>query len=239
MIEIYKASVINLRELKKQRTSLKRLFNKSIIQKDNSSFSALTKFYALLFSSFAELCFLKVIHTPYGFTEDEISQIKRDTYRERNLEQKWTKCLELAFNRICSIANAGEIQNKKQTLTRQIDKFIIQPSQLRNKIAHGQWIVALNNENTAVNQITSNKINDLDFVKIDILFSVYEKIGQAVEDLIESPHKAHFNDFYQHMTELDSLITETEHWNLSTKISTLKATVKRQNRIKEERKTIQ
>lgn len=233
MIEIFRASVTNLRELKKQRTNIKRLFNQSIKQNDNSAFSALTKLYALLYSSFAELCFLKVIHTPYGFSEDEINQITR----ERNLEQKWIKCLELAFSRINNIANAGEIQNKKQILTRHINQFIIEPSQLRNKIAHGQWMVALNNDNTATNQITTDRIKNLDFVKTDILFSVYEKIGQAVEDLIESPTKAHFNDFYSHMTELDELIIETKKWNLKSKIQALKVKFERIERITLKRAT--
>lgn len=231
MIEVFKASVINVRELKQQRTNIKRLFNQSIKRKDRSSFNALTKLYALLFSSFAELCFLKIIHTPYGFNEDEINQISG----QRNLEQKWSKCLELAFSRIDSIANKGDIQNKKQTLTRHINTFIIEPSQLRNKIAHGQWLVALNNDNTAINQQTTDKIKSLDFVKTDILFSVYEKIGQAVEDLIESPRKAHFNDFYFHMTELEYLVEETKTWTIESKIKVLKETADRQERIKLQR----
>jgi hypothetical protein len=228
MIEIFKASVINLRELKNQRTNIKRLFNQSIKRKDNSSFSALTKLYALLYSSFAELCFLKVIHTPYGFSEDKIIQITS----ERNLEQKWLKCLELAFSSINNIANEGEIQNKKQILKRHINQFIIDPSQLRNKIAHGQWIVALNNDNTAINRIITNQINNLDFVKTDILFYIYEKIGQAVEDLIESPKKAHFNDFYSHMTELEELIVDTKNWDLESKKQKLKDKFERIEKIK-------
>lgn len=225
MLKIYKASVENLRELNKQQKSIKRLFNESVKRNDKSSLDVLTKLYALLYSSFAELSFLKVIHTPYGFNEAEISQI----CDERNLDQKWKKCIELAFRRIESAANAGEIQNKKKTLLKHIGKYITEPSQLRNKIAHGQWKIALNNDNTDINSNTTQRINDIDFVKIDILFSAYQKISQAVEDLIESPQKAHFNDFYSHMAELNTLISETETWNLESKIQVLKAKF---NRIK-------
>lgn len=154
---------------------------------------------------------------------------------QRYLERKWSMCLELAFSKIDNIANKGDIQNKKQTLTRHINTFIIEPSQLRNKIAHGQWLVALNNDNTAVNQQTTDKIKSLDFVKTDILLSVYEKIGQAVEDLIESPRKAHFNDFYFHMTELERLVEETKTWTIESKIKVLKETADRQERIKLQR----
>ena len=231
MLPIFQSSVSNVRELKRQRTALKRLFNRSLRQKDHSGFEALKRLYALLYSSFAEVSFLKVIHTPYGFSENEITQIQG----QRNLEQKWIKCLELAFQRINNIANKGEIQNKRQTLERLIQTYIIEPSQLRNKIAHGQWVVALNNDNTALNADTTQRINNLDFVQVDILFVVYEKIGQVVEDLIESPHKAHFRDFYFHITELEQLVEETKSWTLSSKTKVLEQTWQRQEKIKAER----
>lgn len=218
MLEVYKASVSNVRELNKQRKNIKRLFNKSVKINDHSAFDALTKLYALLYSSFTEVCFLKTIHTPYGFSEDLIRQIQG----QRNLIQKWDKCIELAFAQIGNFANKGEIQNKRKILLGHINNYIIEPSLVRNKIAHGQWSVALNNENTAINADTTAKIDALDFVKIDILFEVYEKIGQTVEDLIESPHKTHFRDFYSHMAELENLIDVTSEWSIQSKIDWLK-----------------
>ncbi len=218
MIEVYKACVENLRELKSQQKSLKRLFNKSIVDNDKSSLCTLTKLYALLYSSFAELSFLKVIHTPYGFNESEINQISS----ESSLDKKWKRCVELAFRMMENGSNAGEIQNKKRRLQGYIETYIIEPSQLRNKIAHGQWKIALNGSNTGINHNMTQRINDLDFVKIDILFNVYLKLGQAIEDLIESPQKAHFNYFYTYLTELDEFILKTQAWNLESKINQLK-----------------
>jgi hypothetical protein len=217
MLAIYKACIENLREIKRQRKSLKRLFNSSIKTKNHQSFDLLTKLYSLLYSSFAEVCFTKTIQTPYGFTEDEITQIQNC----RNLELKWLKCLGLAFSRIDTMTNKGEVQNKRQILRRHIATYIIVPSQIRNKIAHGQWVQALNHDNTAINNDTTKRISELDFVKVDILFEVYEKIGQAIEDLIESPHRAHFRDFYSHMTDLERLVVETKTWNITTKTASL------------------
>jgi hypothetical protein len=224
MIEIYRASVQNVRELKKQRTNLRRLFNKAIIKHDNPSLNVITKLYALLYSSFAEVCFLKMIHTPYGFSETFITEI----FKQRNLEEQWLKSIECAFSQVLSMPNKGEIQNKKQILIRHLNKYIIEPSQIRNKIAHGQWAIALNSENTKINRDTTTKIASLDFVKVDILFEVYEKIAQAVEDLIESPHKTHFRDFYLHMSELEDLIDLTKGWTTKSKIKKLEETLMRQ-----------
>lgn len=217
MLEIYKASVENVKELKKNRKKINQLVNQSIRTKSTDFITTLTKTHALVYSSFAETCFLKMIHTPYGFSEDLINQIMS----QRNLADKWKKCLNLAFQQIQNMENIGEVQNKKQTLERLIEKYILEPSQLRNKIAHGQWKIALNSENTALNLETTNKINSIDFVQVDILFQVYEKISQAVEDLIESPHKTHFRDFYLHLTELDTLIKKTNEWTMESKIKVL------------------
>jgi len=218
MLIIYKCSVSNVRELKKQRCNLKRLFNKCICHNDKPSFDTLTKLYALLYSSFAETCFLKMLHTPYGFSDELINQV----LSQRNLEQQRIKCLELAFQGIDSEANKRDIQNKKQILTKHIQTYIIQPSEIRNKIAHGQWKVALNSKNSNKNDETTGKIADLDFVKIDILFELYEKTAQVLEDLIESPQKTHFRDFYLHITKLEELIEKTKEWTFESKIKKIR-----------------
>jgi hypothetical protein len=217
MLEIFHASVENVRELKKQRKTIKRLFNQSIKKRDYSSHDLLTKLYALLYSAFAEASFLKTINTPNGFLADEIAQIQTS----RNLEQGWSMCIDRAFNRIDKMVNRGEVQNKRQTLIRYLNSDVIAPSQLRNKIAHGQWSVALNSENISINHLTTLRVKNLDFVVIDIHFDLYQKLSQAVEDLIESPYKTHFRDFYIHMMDVEHLIVRTKNWNTKSKIVVL------------------
>ncbi|WCC46266.1 hypothetical protein [Tenacibaculum finnmarkense] len=217
MLEIFKASTENVRELKKNRKKINQLINRSIKNKSKDMIPVLTKTYALTYSAFAETCFLKTIHTPYGFSEDLIKQISS----KRNLEKKWNKCIELAFEQIKNMTNLGEIQNKKKRLKNLINEYVIKPSQLRNKIAHGQWKSALNTENTKINLITTKRIKELDFVQVDNLFLIYEKISQVVEDLIESPHKTHFRDFYIHLTELEELVEKTKNWTIETKTKVL------------------
>ena len=88
MIDIYKASCENVRELKKQAKVIKRLINQSLRKKRWQDIPALTNTYALLYSAFAETAFLKMLHTPYGFPESYIVQVQS----QRNLEEKWRKC---------------------------------------------------------------------------------------------------------------------------------------------------
>lgn len=67
---------------------------------------------------------MKLINTPYTFTEDQIKSIRS----QRNLEEKWNKCFELAFQSICHEHNKGEVANKKQRFRRILDEYINAPN---------------------------------------------------------------------------------------------------------------
>ena len=210
--KIYRACVSNVKELKKHRARLRKLVNTAIKEKKDDDLDTFTKFYALLFSAYVEVSFLKLIHTPKALDVSEITQIQRGC----NLEEKWKTCVQFAFLRINSSANSGEIANKKQTLTRIMSEYIIAPSQMRNKIAHGQWKICLNNQCTGINDEITNEILQLDFVKIDRYFEIYNKFQQCILDLLVS-QRTHYRDYYSLITELEEYIISTKDWTIQTK----------------------
>ena len=210
--DVYIASTSNVKYLKKQRNRIKKLVNRAIRERNEEDLSCLTKIYALLYSAYAETSFLKLINTPGAFTESEIQQVKM----ARNLEEKWRKCVECAFRKYETINNKGQIANKKHTLYRILDEYIIKPSQIRNKVAHGQWIICLNNDCTEVNSVATLEMDQLDFVKIEIYFCTYERFQQCILDLMRSP-KTHYRDFYSIVTQLEQYIFKTKEWTLETK----------------------
>lgn len=221
--EIFIASTENLKDLKKQRKRIYALVNRAIREKKDADLTSLTKVYALLYSAYVETSFLKLIHTPKAFTESEIMQIMA----EHNLEEKWVKCVNFAFNRL-NTTNLGEVANKKQTLNRLMQEYIIKPSLIRNKVAHGQWIYCLNSDCTKINQNTTTQIGNLDFVKIERYFCIYDKFHQCILDLLIS-HKTHFRDYYQIIAELKDYIESTKSWSLETKKHKILSSIKYQN----------
>jgi len=76
MLEIYKASVENVRELKKNRKKINQLVNLSIRNKSTDFITTHTKTHALVYSSFAETCFLKIVQTPNGFSDERMQANK-------------------------------------------------------------------------------------------------------------------------------------------------------------------
>lgn len=226
MQEIYEASVKNVKELRSQAKVLKLLLNQALRANRTHEVNALTKTYALMYSAYAEVSFMKLIHTPYGFTESYIQQILSC----RNLDEKWTKCMKFAFDKISGDYNKGEIANKMKRLKKLLNEYIIAPSQIRNKIAHGQWKVCLNNNCTAINADMSLTITNLDYVQIDRLFAIYGMFSQCIEDLIESPRKTHYRDFYARLSELETYIDKTKNYTLQSKQQQLQESPKYQKK---------
>lgn len=212
MINVYEASTENVRELKKERRILEKLLKQAIRDNKEENIQLYKYLYALLYSSFAEVSFIKLINTPHGFNEVEIEDIMKC----RNLEEKWIKCFELAFSKIENSNNLGEIANKKKTLKNILDEYIIAPSELRNKIAHGQWSVCLNNNCKDINNETSNRLKQLDAFTVKKEFEIYSLFEQCIEDLIESPLKAHPQQFYNRITEIETYIKDNSGRNFES-----------------------
>lgn len=217
--QIYQALVDNLKNLKKVKTSINRLINEAIKCNDTLTIEVQTKMFGLTYSAWSEVRFLKMIYTPYGFSDEEIKQI----INKSNIEEKWTKCLELAFSKYSNSNNSSELPNRKQRIERLVKEYIVAPSVLRNKIAHGQWIKPLNSKNAGIGDETIRiKLEKLSVTEITIWFNVNHYLCQIVEDLIESPDKAAHNHYYNHLTDLECYIKKFEGWELQDKIEKIK-----------------
>lgn len=224
--DIYVASCKNEKRIKKEIRQLNKAINNAIKYNCHQQIENLTPIIALMYSAYAEISFFKMIHTPYGFEDSYIQQI----LLQRNLEEKWTKCLGFAFDRIQNDTNKGEVANKRKQLNKILNEYIIEPSHIRNKIAHGQWSVCFNSNNTAINSELTTKIQNLDCVQIFRLFEIYNKFAECVEDLIESPLKAHYNYYYPKMEELKLYIEKTKGFSLETKRVLLQSSPKFKNK---------
>lgn len=215
-IHLYKAYAVNVKDFMIAEAEIRRTLNRSLKKNKAVSLNVQTKIYALLFCTFSESNFMKMILTPYGFRQDFIIEI----INQGSIREKWYKCLELAFKENAKKNKGSEVPNKTQELKKIIDKYIIDPSILRNKIAHGQLTIALNRKNTALNIDETQKLKQLDFVRIQILFQINLQLTSIIEDLIESPDKAHHKFYCGKYQALEAFINRSSSWSASTKMNT-------------------
>jgi hypothetical protein len=220
-LEIYRAQVQNTRTLSRAWNQLKRQINLALRKGDDASAQIHTMLLALLFCAWAEANFSKLIHTPYGFEIDEIDQIK-STWSANGVGSAWNKCIELGLKRVGNIGKSNYIPNARQTLSRLVKEYIISPGLIRNKIAHGQWSVALNRENDAINHDIKRSMDNLDVVLIERWQKAHQSLSSIIEVMIESPNRAFHRDFWTELASLEKNLDIMSTWTLKSKIEKIK-----------------
>ncbi len=181
----------NVRYLKRVQKNMTLDINHYLIKNDDFQVSIKTKLYSLLYSALSEAQFTQIIHTPFGFLYSEILKIKK----ERSLADSWYLMIDLALKKVGNWNTNTDLGVKRTKLKQIITEYIEKPQELRNKIAHGQWLFALNSKNTNENPSTTERINNLDVVEISIWFEVHQYLCFIIRDLIQSPKKTFHNDF--------------------------------------------
>lgn len=219
-LAIFRAQTQNVREIEKAWNHVNRTINSDILKNNDFGLKFNTKIMCLTYCALAEAIFSKIIHTPHGLTLDHIDQIKAVT-SNNGVKEGWLKAVELAMQSVAGV-KSNHAPNVRQKLTSLINSYIFDPSLIRNKIAHGQWNVALNRENLAVNQALTNEINQITVVDLYRRKHALDKLANIVEDLIESPDKAHHRDYWTHLVEFEAAQEDMSSWTLANKIQSVK-----------------
>jgi DNA-binding transcriptional MerR regulator len=207
---VFKAQCENVIALVKAKKQISRAINEALRQNNDVAATILAKSLALVFCAWVEASFSKLIHTPHGFTLDEIKEIKQKVSRE-SVVAGWERCIEIAMTDHDAARSSFDEQDRKK-LEDCVDLLIKEPSEIRNKIAHGQWIKALNSKHTSINAVATSRLSDLSSVKIDTWFICQEKLIEVVEHLIHSPNKAFIHTYRQRIDELENLYSNRQSW---------------------------
>jgi len=220
-LDVYKAQTKNLQTMELAWTNTKRAINRGLVLNNTVSVNLNTKLFALIYSAWSESAFLKVIHTPYGFELEEIRQIKA-VWKKHGITSAWNKAATLAFRKVRT-RGGNYVPNASLAVDRLIKQYVEKPSQIRNKVAHGQWDVALNSKNSAENPDITKALNELDVVKIDCLREGCIGLCTILESLIESPDKAFHKDYWECISSIEAHLAKTAKYTLAEKLSKLRA----------------
>lgn len=209
----------NVRALEKAWEQGNRLLNESLRSQNQDSISIQTKLMALLFSSYTEAIFSKLIHTPSTLTQTEINSLKSKF--KSNSYQGWLKCLKVIVNKITT-----KDQSYKDKVivdvTTLLKNYIKEPSEVRNRMAHGQWVTALNTDNTKINNDLSTKIGMLDIITLTRYKKSFTLLSLIIEDLVESPNKAHINTYQDKINKFNQEQLKMASWTLTGRINKLR-----------------
>lgn len=218
-LEVFVAQTANVRELENAWAHVNRQINSLILAKNSIGADHHIKILALIYCALSEAIFSKLIHTPHGLNLDHVEQVKTAT-RVEGVKAGWVKCTQLALQGVeGQRSNHGPNVSKK--LLELIEKFIFDPSVVRNKLAHGQWAIALNRENTKVNIEISKEIETHTVIELYRRKHALGKLSGILEDMIESPSKAHPRDYWSHLVEFESAQDRMRTWTVEHKVAML------------------
>lgn len=216
-LKLFHAHTENVRALKTAWRHTNIVLNNAIRKGDTAAIQTHTRSLVLVFCAWAEASFLKLIYTPHGFDNTEVTQIQ-DELNSNSLEAAWEKCLELALAKVGSDPKRSNyLPNIRQRLRRIVAEYVVGPRVIRNKIAHGQWHTATNRDGDAINMEISNTIQHLDSVTIYIWYRVFQYLSDVVECLIESPTRAFHRDYWVIVSEIEVFLDRSSKWDQVSK----------------------
>lgn len=204
--KLYAHHVANLRELELALSHTARLARSAIASCDpQQSLRSLLRLYAFLVGAWAECRLQKLLHEEIGFSDNERSAILA---KPTQFEQ-WRETVDSAFRkhhkitkapldaRVLGVAHAA----RRVALHDVLDNELRVVIEIRNKLAHGQWIYPMNNEGTAVESDKYKQINKENIQSLQFKFDLLGHLADAAHDLVVSP-KTFERDFEKHFQKL-------------------------------------
>ncbi len=163
--EIDKASRRNKARLNKTLTQIKRALNQAIKDKNQEVVDFNVRFYIILQVAWLESTLLYLIF----HHQKQINQYTRtDILNEKTQIDKWDHLLKYFFRKYYlngktsknfDLINVShDVLHRFQYLTRLLHEEVKVFVEIRNKLAHGQWSVVLNNDMTGKSQELTTKV---------------------------------------------------------------------------------
>jgi hypothetical protein len=216
--QIYNVYVLqseNVRYLGKVKKNQLPELNCCIKKKDDFGLKAKTTMFALLYSAWSESQFVQIQNTPNAFFPREIEDIQSET-RSHGIVAGWVMLIDIAFSKVGDIDKSSDLQIRHESILKRIKEIIEQESIIRNKIAHGQWVNALNRKQSDESPITE-RIDELDYVKIDRLFEIHKLLGVILRDLVQSPKNGFHQNYWQDSQKLLDYAEKTKNHSVEDK----------------------
>jgi hypothetical protein len=207
--KVYKHHVANLRELEAALGNVARLARAAIAQRDpQRGLRSLLRLYAFLLGAWAECRLKKLLHEEFGFDDFERTAI---AVKGTQLEQ-WQETVDTAFRKHYNLPNAGlsartlgvAASARRRELLGVLDSELRVIIEIRNKLAHGQWIYPFNSEGTAVEQDKYRLINKENLLSLEFKLAMLGHLADAVHDLVVSPRtfERDFDSHFRHLFQV-------------------------------------
>ena len=206
---LYKYHVANLRSVAHALDHVARSGRDAIARRHDSEVPTFVRLFAFLLGAWAECRLLKLVHEPNTFNDQDRKRVITQT----TAADRWLMTIELAFRKHYNIPSARLSASslpstaflRFESLRKIVCSELRVAIEMRNKLAHGQWVYPLNSDLTGVAQ------PQMDALRLENLFTLGQKrnlieaITSVANDLVIS-RPAFERDFDKHYR----VITQTQ-----------------------------
>jgi hypothetical protein len=203
--KLYKFHQRNLEAIQYSLDTTGRLLRSAIsanVEKDIYSF---TRLYTFLLAAWAECRLNKLQYEDKGFSSSEREFVQAGSTQL----EKWSRAIETAFRNHYNVRR-GTLSKKHLphsayarfvTLNEMLDSDLRPIIELRNKLAHGQWVYPLNNDGDDISADLYNALRRENLLSLQFKRRIIHHMTDIIHDLVVS--KSTFErDFDDHFEKL-------------------------------------
>lgn len=191
---MYKKHCENLRELEDAIKLIQRDLRRYISTEQKKEEYIYTKLLSYLVTCWAEVRILKVAFEPNAYSDKELTEILTVS----TLENRWITALNISFCKAYQIryTNDCDVIESKLPFTNSsrysallslIKNDLVQSIEVRNRIAHGQWLFAFTSDLKNFSQDLTTELRTEDIVKLQLKWSLLKNLAKLIQDLAVSP----------------------------------------------------
>lgn len=188
--KIYKYHVVNLRSIEIALKHIAISGRKAISTKNEKAEESFVRLYAFLLGAWAETRLKKLLYERNGFDDIERDKI----CNERTQLDQWLKAVEVAFRKHFGIPHAP-LSNKTLSFTfftryEELKNILNQDLrsiiEIRNKLAHGQWIYPFNSEGNDIDEEKFRRLKEENILHLQFKKELMVQVAQIIHDLVVS-----------------------------------------------------
>lgn len=188
---LYRYHVENLRGLDKAILEIEFITKQSIRSGNTrNNLESFKRIYALLIAAWAEARLNKILTDKHTFTNNSLQAIER----AGSQLNKWLKAVELAFKQHHNLTSEeitsnsiGAVHFERYSKLKSLLKNELKPIiEVRNKLAHGQWLYPLNRHSTNLSNNIYQALNNENHLSLKFKFQIIGYLSDIIHDLIIS-----------------------------------------------------
>lgn len=188
--KLYRFHVTNIHSIEIAMKNVALATRTAISEENNTRVKSFVSLYALLLGAWAETRLSKLLYENKGLTDNQRNLVNSESTQL----DKWLRIIEVAFRKHYKIpkaplnnSNLPFTANARYTILKQIlENDLRNVIEIRNKLAHGQWIYPLNNEGTAIEQRKYQQLNNENLSSLQYKKALITSLADIVHDLVVS-----------------------------------------------------